>query len=402
MRLKPAMVYDALVIGGGPSGATAALLLARAGWNVALAEKSPFPRSKVCGEFISATSLPLLREIGLDEEFRAAAGPAVRRIGIFAQDAMLMAEMPRTHGPFSEWGHALGREHLDLMLLRAAAQAGATVRQPCKVIELRRERKRFVCTLARARSTEQLVAQLVIAANGSWQPAPYPIRRRPHRRSDLLAFKAHFRGSELPADLMPLFAFPGGYGGMVHSDNGRVSLSCCIRRDILQLCRQRPCNDGESHQAAIVVRQHIEASCLGVRQVLRKAAVEHAWLAAGPIQPGIRSCYANGIFRIGNAAGEAHPIVAEGISMALQSAWLLCRQLLAGLTADEVVRRYQAEWRASFALRIHVAALFAHLAMRPGTVATLLPLLRAFPRIVTLGAQISGKTKQVVAPAPAR
>lgn len=396
------MVYDALVIGGGPSGATAALLLARAGWNVALAEKSPFPRSKVCGEFISATSLPLLREIGFDEEFRAAAGPAVRRIGIFAQDAMLTAEMPRTHGPFGEWGHALGREHLDLMLIRAAARAGAAIRQPCKVIELRRDREGFVCTLVGTRSTEQLVTQLVIAANGSWQPAPYPIPRRPHRRSDLLAFKAHFRGSELPADLMPLFAFPGGYGGMVHSDNGRVSLSCCIRRDILQLCRQRSCNDDGSHQAAIAVRQHIEASCLGVRQVLKKAAVQDAWLAAGPIQPGIRSCYTNGIFRIGNAAGEAHPIVAEGISMALQSAWLLCRHLRAGLTADEVARRYRAEWNASFALRIRTAALFAHLAMRPGAVATLLPLLRAFPRIVTLGAQLSGKTKQVVAATPAR
>src|SRR5215471_5533148 len=51
-RLRMAMTYDALVIGGGPGGATAALLLARAGWNVMLAEKTAFPRSKVCGEFI--------------------------------------------------------------------------------------------------------------------------------------------------------------------------------------------------------------------------------------------------------------------------------------------------------------------------------------------------------------
>src|SRR5690349_19918246 len=51
-RLSTAMTYDALVIGGGPGGATAALLLARAGWNVVLAEKTAFPRSKVCGEFI--------------------------------------------------------------------------------------------------------------------------------------------------------------------------------------------------------------------------------------------------------------------------------------------------------------------------------------------------------------
>jgi len=387
--------YDALVIGGGPGGATVALLLARAGWNVALAEKSTFPRSKVCGEFISATSLPLLRELGLDEEFIAAAGPAVRRVGVFAGDAMLAATMPLTKSESNQWGHALGREHLDLMLLRAAARAGAVIRQPCKVIELRRAEKGFVCTLAARQETELLVADLVIAANGSWQPAPYPMPATPHRPSDLLAFKAHFRGCDLATDLMPLLAFPGGYGGMVHSDNGRVSVSCCIRRDMLQTCRQ----NREPRQAADAVLQHIEASCLGVRRALQRATFDGAWLAAGPIRPGIRARYDEGIFRVGNAAGEAHPIVAEGISMAMQSAWLLCRRLIAGHAPDEVARRYDAEWRTSFAPRIHAAALFAHLAMRPAAVAMLRPVLRAFPRTMTLGARLSGKSKQVIATA---
>ena len=73
-------VCDALIIGGGPGGATAALLLARAGWSVRVIEKAAFPRGKVCGEFLSATNLPLLRELGVAEDFQELAGPEVRQV----------------------------------------------------------------------------------------------------------------------------------------------------------------------------------------------------------------------------------------------------------------------------------------------------------------------------------
>ena len=72
--------YDALVIGAGPAGSTAAIILSRAGWSVAVVEKTPFPRRKVCGEFISATSWPLLRELGASDALLAHAGPEIRRV----------------------------------------------------------------------------------------------------------------------------------------------------------------------------------------------------------------------------------------------------------------------------------------------------------------------------------
>lgn len=386
--------YDAIVIGGGPAGAATAILLAKAGWSVALVEKAEFPRRKVCGEFISATNMALLDELGVGETFRVLAGPEVRRVVLFARDAMPSSAMPRAAGG---WGRALGRERLDLLLLQRAVQLGAQLWQPWSAIALEADDAGHLCRIARDRREETLGAPVVVAAHGSWERGGLPTRpRQAHRPSDLLAFKAHFRNADLPADLMPLLAFPGGYGGMVQTDAGRVSLSCCIRRDALAFCRgSRPAGS-----AAAAVFRHIAESCLGVRASLGCAAPEGAWLAAGPIAPGIRPRYADGIFRVGNVAGEAHPIVAEGISMAMQSAWLLAARLVAqgdriasARDREETGRVYSHEWRKQFATRIQAAALFANLAMRPTSATLLLPLLQRFPNILTLGARLSGKAK---------
>ena len=244
------------------------------------------------------------------------------------------------------------------------------------------------------RRAKTLRARVVIAAHGSWErDIRKPDRSQPHRASDLLAFKAHFLGGSLPTDLMPLIAFPGGYGGMVHSDGGRVSFSLCIRRDALDGARRR----FRGQPAGDAVIGHIAESCRGVREALASAERHGAWLAAGPIRPGIRKPYADDVFAVGNLAGEAHPIIAEGISMAIQSSRLLAAGLITrrGTLATKsgrarAGRAYSIAWRKCFATRIRAAALFAGLALRPGA-SVLLPLIERFPEALTIGARLSGK-----------
>jgi flavin-dependent dehydrogenase len=407
--------YDALVIGGGPAGATAAILLAQEGWRVAVVEKKPFPRRKVCGEFISATSWPLLHALGVGDSLLAQTGPEIRRVGLYAGTTMLAAAMPSPRDASGQWGRAVGREHFDSLLLARAKDVGAVVLQPWTVSRVEDTVGGLLCTIIAKegrQNAERLAAinlrtRIVIAAHGSWEPGPMPTqsRRYPPRASDLFAFKAHFRGAKLPPELMPLIIFPYGYGGMVQTDHGRVSLSCCIRRDALEECRRTWGIAGESARAAAAVLAHIQASCLGVREALSGATLDGACLSAGPIRPGIRPFGPERIFPVGNAAGEAHPIVAEGISMAIQSAWLLCDLLAARkdaiLAADAraalatIGRDYERSWRRNFLTRIHAAALFAHLSMRPATAKRVVAFSRRAPAILTFGARWSGKTQSL-------
>ncbi|MYJ01486.1 MAG: FAD-dependent oxidoreductase, partial [Chloroflexi bacterium] len=56
--------WDAVIIGAGPAGATAARRLADAGASTLLLEKQPLPRYKACGGGVPARTIDLLD--GLD------------------------------------------------------------------------------------------------------------------------------------------------------------------------------------------------------------------------------------------------------------------------------------------------------------------------------------------------
>jgi len=148
--------------------------------------------------------------------------------------------------------------------------------------------------------------------------------------------------------------------------------------------------------------------CSGVATALAGARRSGPWLAAGPLRPGIRLKAADEVFRIGNTAGEAHPIIGEGMSMAIQSAWILCAHLLqAGTprhTPDHAARQrvlhesYAADWRRHFSRRLHLAAVFAHIAMRPFIIAPCLPLTRQLAPLLKHAAELSGKVRSVLDP----
>ena len=55
--------FDAIVIGAGPAGSTAAYLLAKRGFKVLLLDKKAFPRDKVCGGLLTWKTVNVLESI---------------------------------------------------------------------------------------------------------------------------------------------------------------------------------------------------------------------------------------------------------------------------------------------------------------------------------------------------
>jgi 2-polyprenyl-6-methoxyphenol hydroxylase-like FAD-dependent oxidoreductase len=392
--------FDVLIVGAGVAGSASAILLARCGWKVALVERQVFPRAKVCGECLGASSFALLDALGVGTAVRATAGPELHQVVLMRGQKSVCAPLPAATAAYS-WSRAVRREDLDTLLVAQAVACGVTLWQPWALQGVQGCAGDWHCALREVATQERITldAEVLIDAHGSWEPLHSLRAPVPAAPSQLLAFKAHFRNTRIEPGSLPVLLLEGGYGGMVLGANGLATLACCIRRDRLSALRQHfpTASAGAALQAML-------EQCRGVQQALQGAERVGPWLAAGPLVPGMHLRADDKILRVGNAAGEAHPLIGEGMAMALQSAWLLShtlqharpRPLLLPLPCASswqipVARDYAALWARLLLPRLRTARVFAHLAMHRASAPALMALVQADSKLLTRAARWAGK-----------
>ena len=159
--------YDALIIGGGPSGAAAAYWLAERGRRVLVVEKKRFPREKTCGDGLTPRAVRQLHDMGLADDL--AGFQRFDGLRSIAHGLTLELRWPE-HPDFPDYGYVVRRRELDEMVAARAVKAGADLRSPAEALAPIVDGG--IVTGARVRDketgvTEEIRARYVIVADGA-------------------------------------------------------------------------------------------------------------------------------------------------------------------------------------------------------------------------------------------
>lgn len=359
---------SAILIGGGPAGSVAALLLRRADWEVTLVEQHRFPRDKVCGECLSALGADVLRRLGIFDALLSRGAICLSRTLLHAP-AGPSVNVPL---PAPMWG--ISRTVLDGLLLNAAAAVGCRVLQPARCERVTRGPRPAVRIRdLSSNSIHSLETDHIIVADGKSAliggGAPPP--------SGDLGIKTHFTHVEGPRDAVELFGLSGCYGGLAAIEGGRWNAAFSVPAEHVR--RQR------GDLAAVFAEMAKENSTLAQR--LAGARQIGPWLAAPLPRFAVRPSCQFGTTPVGNAVAAIEPIGGEGMGLAMRSSELAVEQILNGGSSARMATSYRRLWR-SRALGCRGAALVAS---RPRVARAVVRLLALSPPAVGPVLRLIGK-----------
>jgi len=321
-------MHDLIVIGAGPAGSSTAITAAQNGARVLLLERGRFPRHKVCGEFVSAESIGLLREL------LGPSGSDILHGAVRIAQARVFMDHHVLPAPVQPAAASIARVGLDYALWHSAGKSGVEAKQQITVRGMTGSGPFAVAT-----SIGQFEARAVVNASGRWSNLTVSQPATSRRKEKWVGLKSHFSEAD-PSESVDLYFFDGGYCGVQpisfsRSGSSRINACAMVRADVASTLPE----------------------VLDLHPALRERAAH--WrpvmntITVSPLFFGTPCPTQNAAMLVGDAAGFVDPFVGDGISLALRSGALAAQCLapfFAGtISLPQALEEYSKQYQRRFA-----------------------------------------------------
>ncbi len=311
-------IYDLIVVGGGPAGATAALYARRHGLKTLLLDRARFPRDKICGDALSGKAVTVLRDLGLVNKVSDLPGAVVHTVTFGSPDHTEAAvDLTRSNRRDLLTGFVIRRHIFDAFLFREARNVADTCIESFNVRDLIVENGQ-VCGVrgkqAGRPETVDFRGRIVLGADGFNSIVARKTGLYKHEpRHWIVALRCYYqnvRGLTDQIELHYVDAVIPGYFWIFPLENGCANVGIGMVHKYLK-------------------RQDVDLK-IALDQTIHSPYFRGRFADAAPLEAPVgwnlpvgskhRKTYGSGFMLIGDSAGLIDPFTGEGIGNAMYAA----------------------------------------------------------------------------------
>lgn len=304
------------MVGAGPGGATAAMLLAQRGHDVLLLDRATFPRDKVCGDAIPGRALDLLAKLGMREKIAAANFYPVTMLRLVSPRGYVM-DAPMRGADSTFPSAVVPRKAFDVLLQEHAVEAGAEFVQAQVQAPLLEDGRVAGVRVRVGNEVKELRSRLLIGADGSTSTiarALRPADKHGHHRA--VAVRAYATGMELLPHYAEFYLYEEilpGYAWIFPLGEGEANIGVGMRLDTFRAGK---------HNLQEILERFLEMP--EIKKRLRhggKLENVASWQLNLGSEKRVQRAY-DGALLVGDAASLINPLTGGGIGNAVNSGWL--------------------------------------------------------------------------------
>ena len=318
-------MYDAIIVGARCAGSPLAMLLARKGYRVLVVDRATFPSDTISTHHIHQPGVARLKRWGLLEQLRATNVPPTTDVIFDVGPFAVRGTPPQAEGVAESY--APRRTVLDHLLVAAAAEAGAEVREGFTVHELVWEDGRVVGIRGAERNGRVVTerARVVIGADGLRSFVARAVAAPTYRERPVLTcnYYAYWSGVEL--ETTTLYARPRRFLVADRTNDGLTIVVVVWPAE--EFNRVRADAEG-NYLRAIELAPDLAARLRGARRETRL-------VGTGQIPNFFRQAHGPGWALVGDAGYFKDPLTAQGITDSFKQAEWLAEALDAGLSGRQ-------------------------------------------------------------------